>query len=177
MIDDGNRLVIFHTAIRMNTRGTNTEMMQSIVKWKWCFVRLVIFHPATRMEPNTRQSMVKSIAIEQIIPSLLTWWTSYIIISNGMIAKSTWLQEKMLLDFSNWGGVDIWLSISGSLILDLVFYCKLLFFLPALASQKRLHKGTKGAVAWAKVGLISKSLLKYLDNDDTIVVLALWPER
>ena len=36
-------------------------------------------------------------------------------------------------------------------------YCKLSFCLPALASQKRLHKGTKGAVAWGKVGLISKS--------------------
>ena len=35
-------------------------------------VLLVIFHPATRMEVKTRQSMLKSIAIEQIIPSLLT---------------------------------------------------------------------------------------------------------
>ena len=34
---------------------------------------MVIFHPATRMEVKTRQSMVKSIAMEQTIPSLLTW--------------------------------------------------------------------------------------------------------
>ena len=36
-------------------------------------LHLVIFHPATRMEVKTRQSMVKSIAMEQTIPSLLTW--------------------------------------------------------------------------------------------------------
>ena len=50
-------------------------LLEKSNRWvrKWWELHLVIFHPATRMEVKTRQSMVKSIAMEQTIPSLLTW--------------------------------------------------------------------------------------------------------
>ena len=52
-------------------------------------------------------------------------------------------------------------------------YFKLFIVLPGPASQKKLHKGTKGAVAWGRSWFekMRRYLRKYLDNGDTMLRL------
>ena len=60
----------------------------------------------------------------------------------------------------------------------MILYLKLYVILPGPASQKKLHKGTKGAVAWGKrwfQKVCTEDIWSYLDNSDTIA-LALWAQ-